>query len=267
MKYKIAIARFPYGGSERKEVSRWLPTLCKQIRSYSSIDQIISLEYDDTPITMTRNKSFMDAKNAECDFLLMIDSDMHPDKYVGVDPSAKPFFPTAFEFMVKHQGPCVIAAPYCGPPPHENVYVFQWGRKQGDYPGCDMSLDQYSREHAAICSGIQEAAALPTGLMLIDMRILPMIPPPWFEYEYADPPYNTKKATTEDVFITRNMALVGIKQYCAWDCWAGHMKWKSVGRPEVYTTDMVRKDLREAVIKGNTMTERLIEVFGEEVGR
>lgn len=264
MKLKIALARFPYGGSERKEVSRYIPTLCRQIREFSEVDSIVSLEYDDTPITMTRNKACWDAREAGCDLILMIDSDMHPDKYVGIDPKAKPFFPTAFKFMLEHQGPCVIAAPYCGPPPHENVYVFQWGRKQSEYPGADMSLDQYSREHAASCAGIMEVAALPTGLFLMDMRVLKTLPPPWFEYEYADPPYNTRKATTEDVFITRNMALVGIKQYVVWDSWAGHMKWKSVGRPEIYTTEMVRKDLRGAVIAGNTMTEKLIEVFGEE---
>ncbi|MEK0126623.1 hypothetical protein, partial [Bordetella pertussis] len=89
----------------------------------------------------------------------------------------------------------------------------------------------YSRAEASQFTGIGEVAALPTGLIMYDMRIFDMLEPkdenskPWFYYEWADK-YQSEKASTEDVSATRDMSLVGQQVlgyspvFCAWDSWA-----------------------------------------------
>lgn len=259
-KISVMFARFPFGGSEHPDCADWLvPTILKA-KADPRIGEILHTRVDDTPITMSRNRVLKEALTRKVDIVCMLDSDMRPDLPL---PNAKPFWDTSFDFMLDHNGPCVIAAPYCGPPPWENVYIFQWSRRQSENPNADISLEQYSREDAQQRGGIEQVAALPTGLCLIDMRSLQFIKHPWFDYEYEDE-YETKKATTEDVFFTRNLSLAGVPQYVNWDAWAGHHKRKCVGKPSLLTVDSVRNEFREALSKGMSNTERLITVRGAD---
>ena len=265
MKFNFLIARFPYKGTESSLVTDWLVKTVCDMKSDHRIGDIYRQKYDDTPITMTRNKAIFDALRLGVDFLLFVDNDMDPDKYLGKDPFAKPFFKSSFDFMLDNlSNPCVVAAPYCGPPPIENIYIFQWANLQSDHPNksVDIRLEQFTREEAAQKRGIEEVAALPTGLMLLDMRVFKYLTPPWFEYEYEDPPYNTKKSTTEDVFFTRNLAIAGVKQYCNWDCWAGHLKTKSVGKPVLMTSDAVSDAFRKALMNLKS-SESVVEIQPE----
>lgn len=259
MKFSIMVATFPFGASEHPDVRRFLISLNNKIKSEPRIGEIHTMDVDDTPITMSRNRVQKECVQRKIDLTLMLDSDMRPDMYLG-NPGVKPFWDSSFEFMLAHQGPCVIAAPYGGPPPHENCYVFQWARKQSDHPNVDLSVEQFSREEAATRGGFQEVAALPTGLILIDNRCMSRIQPPWFEYEYSDPPFNTRKATTEDVFFTRNLSLAGVPQYVNWDAWAGHHKRKCVGKPSLLTTESVRDTFKEALLSGRRHDERLVDI-------
>lgn len=254
MQVKILFARFPFGGSEHPYVTDWMVQTVLKAKKDNRISEVQHIFVDDTPITMSRNRVLKIAKQGGVDLVCMIDSDMKPDLH------GKPFWDSSLEFMLQHEGPCVVGAPYCGPPPNENCYIFRWGKRQSDHPGVDMCIDQYTREEAAGRAGFEEVAALPTGLVLIDMRALVCIPPPWFEYEYEDPPYNTVKSTTEDVFFTRNLSLAGVPQYVNWDCWAGHMKTKCVGKPTVLTSDAVREEYRKGILANRKSTERLIMV-------
>jgi hypothetical protein len=220
------------------------------------IGEIHNEIFDDTPITMTRNLAVERAKLKRADILLMIDSDMAPD--ICLDTStrpamhamkhARPFWDSSFDHMIKHHGPCLIASPYCGPPPHENIFVFYWDNKQSNHPNVDMRMEQFTRESAAQRLGFEEVAALPTGLMIIDMRIFdePTFAPPYFKYEFSDK-FETRKGTTEDCYFTRNASLSGFKVYCNWSAWSGHVKRKVVCPPTMLTPDSVRKDFREAV--------------------
>ena len=62
---------------------------------------------------MTRNLCVEDAKHNKADFLVMIDNDMSPDL-----KGEKPFWDTSWDSILKPENqPCIIAAPYCGPPP------------------------------------------------------------------------------------------------------------------------------------------------------
>ena len=257
MQVKVLFARFPFGASEHPDCTDWMVQTVLKASRDPRISEVLHTRVDDTPITMSRNLVCKQAQAAGADIICMLDSDMRPDLKL---PGRKPFWDSSLEFMLNHPGPAVIAAPYCGPPPHENVYVFRWANKESDHPNVDISLEQFSREEAQGRGGIEEVAALPTGLVLIDVRALNAIRPPYFEYEYEDAPFNTRKATTEDVFFTRNLSLAGVPQYVNWDAWAGHHKRKCVGRPATLSVESVRENFRGALLSGRRESERLIEV-------
>lgn len=247
-KFNIGLCTFSYGGnggisSEVPDIREWMVPLVSSLSRDDRVDQIRIWNLADTPITMTRNRCVLMAREFGVDVLVMIDSDMKPDINAG-QPDAKPFFGSSFDFLVKHysRGPCVIGAPYCGPPPSECVYVFRWQNMQSDNPNPDFRLEMYDRHTAVRMAGVQECAALPTGLIMYDMRAFALTEPktdadkPWYYYEWADC-YAADKASTEDVTMTRDLSLVGTQKlgynpvYCNWDAWAGHWKPKCVGKP------------------------------------
>ena len=256
MKLSLMIARFPYGRVEDPDVNTYLGKLRVQLAAdprFRDGGTVCEFPFDDTPVTMTRNRSIKMAQEANCDLLLLIDNDISADAYLNYRNS-KPFFWSSLEHILEHPGPCIVAAPYCGPPPEELVYIFQLTTKQSNHPNVDFALNMIPREQAASRLGFEEVIALPTGLMLIDMRCLKLMRPPYFKYEYTDE-FETDKASTEDVFFTRNAAFAGVKVYCNWYSWAGHWKRKMVGPPSLLTPDMIRDAYREAV-KGNNMVSQ-----------
>ena len=236
-KYKIMIACFPGGGTTSMHTVPWLLETYGKMRDDSRIGKgnVLFWQIADTPITMGRNRCLVKAEAEGIDFVLMLDNDMQFDLPYA---NSVPFWDAAFEFAVNHRGPCVIGAPYCGPPPNENVYVFDFKNTQSDDPNPNFLLQPYDRLHAASLRGIQRVAALPTGLMLIDMRAIKNLPHPRFYYEWTDPTH-AEKASTEDVTFSRDLTYNGVPLYCTWDSWAGHIKPKMVGRPQDIPADMV----------------------------
>jgi hypothetical protein len=275
MKAKLMIARFPGGGSERQECVDWLIDTHMKASRDPRITEVVRWRIADTPITMGRNRCLKVAKEQGCDLVLMVDSDMWPDLYLGHDPSAKSFYDAAMDHVFAHAGPCAVAAPYCGPPPIENIYVFRWGVRESDNPNFGFSLDQYSRDEAAMMGGVQEAAALPTGVFLLDMRGYDVLleqkqqavadgyatkPQPMFYYEWTDH-HETEKASTEDVTFSRDLSLAGVKVYCAWDSWAAHIKTKIVGKPTPLRPDIVAGGIRSAIVNRTPLAgEKLMEI-------
>ncbi len=235
------------------EVCRWWSVTRPIIAADPRIGEIVERYVGDTPITMTRNAAVKEAKKLGCDLVLMIDSDMHPDLYVGLTPDAKPFWQTAFDFVyarMERKLPTVAFAPYCGPPPHENVYVFHIDEMNGDTYGAPSQVDvpnglhpeAYSRAHAAMMSGIVPAYAGPTGAILFTLDALACrqdsdAGKPWFYYEWKNDVEQAEKASTEDVTFTRDISIgayvrgLGPVVFCLWDCWWGHLKNKIVGKP------------------------------------
>lgn len=243
IKKNVLFARFPYKAVEHPDTVDWLIRAVKAAKEDQRIDQIHVARFDDTPITMTRNACIERAKRENVDYLLMIDSDMSPDL-----PGQKPFWETAFHHLYNHEGPAVIAAPYVGPPPHCNVYVFQWIALMNGNPNPDLKLEQFTREEAERLYGITEVAALPTGLMLLDMRGIEKLKPPYFYYEYTDE-FESRKASTEDVTFTRDISLAGVPCYCAWDCWAGHWKAFRGDKPRTIQVENIRHQFVGAIEK------------------
>lgn len=262
--YKIMFARFPGGGVERHETTDWYTETVIKMKKDPRIAAIHPFKCGDTPITMNRNRCVYEALQLHVDYLLMIDSDMEPDpkgeggrlRYAG----AKPFWETAWEFAMGHRDvPMAICAPYCGPSPHNNMYVFRFGAKNNKFRPSDRklwSIDQFTREEVAVRGGIEEIPAAPTGLVLYDMRCFStMMPDPkvspdlykgWYYYEWTDQ-FAMEKASTEDVTQTRDMTFAfystggkkGGKMYCAWDCFAHHIKTEHVPKPELIRPDQI----------------------------
>jgi hypothetical protein len=210
------------------------------------------MDYMDTPITLSRNKAVHDAKNSGCDVLLMIDS----DQYIDCEEDGKPFWDTSFDFLYNHydKGPVCIMAPYGGPPPFESVYIFHWWAAESECADQKYRLEMVDRNHAAMLTGIQECAAGPTGVSLWDMRCFDLMERPYFEYEWKDD-WCDEKASTEDVYATRNLSWAGLEKlgynpvFANWDAWAGHMKPKLVRKPRVPTASSVHAGLRKAVLE------------------
>jgi hypothetical protein len=257
-KLNVGLVTFSYGGnggisSEVPDVREWMVPLVAEASRDPRIENIRIWNLADTPITMTRNRAVLQAREYGVDVLVMIDSDMKPDL-----EGSKKFFPSSFDFLYDHydKGPVVIGAPYCGPPPMECVYVFEWRDMQTGHPNPDFQLKMYERTQAVKMAGIQPCAALPTGLIMYDMRAFEVTEPkteedkPWFYYEFPNK-YQAEKASTEDVTMTRDLSLAGTEKlgynpvFCNWDAWAGHWKPKCVGKPQFIEAKHISKKLKD----------------------
>jgi hypothetical protein len=251
------------------ETNAWVVQTVRKMDRDPRVEAVVSLTYNDTPITMLRNRAVLEARQEGCQYLLCIDSDMAPDlPYAG----AKPFWDTAWAYLMERRvleanypddvapgfPPATVAAPYCGPSPNQCVYVFEWHCDATGKPNPGYKLEMIPRESAAIRSGFQEVAALPTGLILYDMRVFDVLSPPWYRYEHDA--FESEKHTTEDVYQTRNAGLLGLPQVVAWDCWSGHVKTEIVPKPMIYTRNHVHQSLREAVLRGVDSDDRLVFV-------
>lgn len=255
-KHRVLICEFPGGGITHPDVAGWVGDTRLRMDRDERIGPGNHARWhkNDTPITLSRNVALAFAERERFDHVLMIDNDLSPDLPF---PDAKPFWESAWEFALQHEGPCVIAAPYCGPPPYEMPFVFHWTNQQTDDPNPNFQLSAYSRAHAATMKGIQRAAALPTGLMLIDMRAIHKMPHPRFYYEWKDdgpacehcgvkkPGPQIEKGSTEDVTFSRDLDALGVPLYCAWDSWSGHWKPKRVEKPQSLASDAVPHQIRE----------------------
>jgi hypothetical protein len=277
-KFNVGFCTFSYGGnggiaSEVPAIREWMTPLVCELSRHPQVGSIRIWNIADTPVTMSRNKAVLQARAYGVDVLVFIDSDMTPDMYMGHDETAKPFFQSSFDFLVKHyhKGPCVIGAPYCGPPPNECVYVFEWRNMRSESVNPDFQLKMYERAQAAKFTGIQPCAALPTGLIMFDMRAFEVTEPkikedhPWFYYEWSDK-YASEKASTEDVTMTRDLSLTGVEKlgynpvYCNWDAWAGHHKPLVVGKPQFISPKDISAKLKQCWEAGVDPSVRTAEV-------
>jgi hypothetical protein len=285
------MCRFPGGWSNLQiecpdSVDWYIETLLKA-KADPRISDIFHWRRGDTPVPMLRNLAVEAAQLYGVDLLLIMDSDMNPDAYlhtnsrkIGIEPAAKAFWESSLEFVLSSKEPCVVAAPYCGPGRYQNVYVFQWSTLRNDDSASNLKLEMFTREEAARRGGIEEVAAVPTGLCLIDMRIFRNLPVPYFYYEWngdglkcevckqRKPGKQTQKASTEDVTWSRDISLLwratkgrmGGRIYCNWDAWAGHWKMQCIEKPELLTTDGVGDRYREAILSGRRIDEVLVDV-------
>lgn len=280
--YRVYVAQFP--GNEamtHPDPPEWVMDTVIKMRDDPLIGKgnIYTRNFPGTPITMLRNLAVEEAKRFGADYLLMVDSDIGPDK-PGI--AEKPFWDTSWAFLRAHEGPAIVAAPYGGPPPNECPYVFRWrGFESSSIEPC-FALEMYSREEAAAMTGVTRVSALATGLILIDMKVFtgfrhPLfgrveMAYPYFDYEWKGdgpkcescgqpkPGPRAEKASTEDVFFTRDAAMMGVPLYCNWDSWAVHWKRKAVGKPREVTIDMIGDHYLKSILGNRSLNERLVEI-------
>lgn len=276
-KLKVMIGAYSYGGcggisSEHPDVRDWMLKTIPKMKADERVEAVCVSDIADTPITMSRNQMVIRARKWQADVLIMIDSDMSPDSELREDIHAKPFWESSFDYLYSHydRGPVCIGAPYCGPPPFENVYIFRWTNDESDSKSDSFRLEGYTRYEATIMDGIKEVAALPTGLIMYDMRCFEITEPksreekPWFYYEFPDQ-FEAEKCSTEDVTQTRDLSLTGLTQLgynpvlCNWSAWAGHWKPKCVRKPNLLTPDAINKKYQDAM-KRLPWGEKLVDV-------
>ncbi len=240
----VAVAPFTYAGVMRAELGVWLAEALWGLRTHERVGLAVAAMQVGYPTDRARNEACKNAKREGFHFLLMLDDDMEPD----CEPDGVPFLPGALEFALAQPGPCVVAAPYCGASPWQKVLVMRYEERPNvvapDFPG---NLRSYTREEAAAETGFGRVGALPTGVMLVDLRVMDMLPPPWFAYEYEDPPFNTKLSSSEDTVFSRNADWVGVPQFCAWNSWAAHMKNQRIGKPRPMAPAAVPINVRAAL--------------------
>jgi len=303
-KLSVLFYHFVYSGNsggmtEISQIRKWATRTLVRAKEDPRISEVHEISKSDTPITMVRNEAILRARQLGVDVLVFIDSDNDPILHEN-DPWFKPFFETAFDKIYDHydKGPLVIGAPYCGPPDGtENVYVFYWENNGIRDDSTQFKLEQYPRQWAAQMSGIQECAALPTGLIMFDMRIFDLMEPSkrskrqvledfrdgkidieeaqreitegWFYYEWKDG-YAAEKASTEDVTFTRDASLIGMQKLgynpvmCAWDSWVGHVKPWNVGKPSYYGTEQIGNCFKRAVLEDRSVHDRRINMSVDE---
>lgn len=276
-KYKALLASFPYSSPNNIHLSQWITRTIVECREDPRFGpgNVAEWHVADTPITMGRNQAVQVAEAQGFDFLVMYDDDMHPDlPYQG----AKPFWQSTIDFMIDHPGPCAVAAPYCGPPPEENCYCFRWTNKESGHPNADFQIESYSRAECEGMTGIQQCAAFPTGLCIIDVRAfaklrrskkpaaevlelykagaitleqaqrLLKMPASFFYYEWKDDT-QTQKSSTEDVTFSRDLFYAGVPIYVNWASWAGHRKLKTVGKPGHIPAAVVPEWMRQRAME------------------
>ncbi len=245
-KLKIAVAVFSYDGNGTMLISKWFHEVYSTVLASHPRVELVKFEpFIGYPITRLRNKAMRVAEAEGFDFLLMLDNDMQPDVECTSDPEAVPFFPSALDFAIEN-GPCVVGAPYCASPPKEDCIVMKWEPVAANNAMLPATTERFSRSEAAVKKGFEEVPALPTGVLLIDMRVTGAILPPFFQYEFMTT-METELAATEDVVFTRNLSFVGIPQYVAWDSWAGHLKTMVVRKPRLIKPQMISKMVRDTI--------------------
>lgn len=279
-KFKIFVSFFPYGGngaapSEHPAIRNWFAVTLRDLHTKyaDQVADVVWRDFADTPITMTRNAAVIEARKYGADILVMIDSDNIPDLYLTPEyramfpddaATSRPFMQVVLEEMEQRfsEGPHVVMAPYCGPPPHAPVYIFGWEEGPEDAtPDAPMKLKKIDRREAALLRGVGHCAAGPTGCIAFDMRIFTICEPDldankgkgWFYYEYKDGRHG-EKASTEDVTCTRDMSLIVQKKLgynpllVAWDCWAGHVKPVIIGKPHRRTLEQIEYRYRQVAL-------------------
>lgn len=250
-KVNLLVNVFTYDETMGARVAAYIQSIPPSVASHPRVDAVVSSYTHGYPTSRCRNAACKRAKQDGFHYLLMLDDDMWPDLLVGSDPGAKPFLPTALNHALNFGRPCIVAAPYCGGPPEQRVMVMKNVCYAPDLPdGMGFKLSSYTRDEAAVQVGIQQVSALPTGVMLVDLRVLDIVPPPWFAYEYSDAPFDSELASTEDVVFTRNADWLQIPQFVAWDSWAGHCKRYVTGKPRLSPVDNIPLSIHRAYERG-----------------
>lgn len=220
MQTKVAIARISRGCNERTEIGTWL------VACYSDpvLDDSVLLHaldvIDIEPTSVARNRAVMRARSqgyGPNDILLMVDNDMVP---------ADDFYNRAVRFLMDHPGPVMFGSPYRGAAPRRDVQVSD-----------ALSGKRLRVEDAVGKRHIDQVSGMGTGLFACNMAAYDAIEEagllPWFDYIYADPPFNSLVKATEDFDFCVKLNKAGGRIFTDWESWSLHCKVERIGKPVV----------------------------------
>jgi len=299
LRLKVGVYFFGYtgnsgGSSLHTDVMDWWVETKAKAEKDPRVSEIYYHIQSDTPITLCRNQCVLHARQQGAHVLIMIDSDQNPQLHKR-ESWYKPFWDVAFTEIYDHygKGPLVMCAPYVGAPAAgENTFIFAWRNMGLRGDETIISLEQFTREHAAQMRGVHEVAAGPTGLIMFDMRMFDLLEPVhmprgdvldkfragemsredalaalnegWFRYEWANN-YAAEKASTEDVQCLRDMSMIGQLKLgynplrCTFDSWIGHWKPWCCGKPLAWDVDQISGTFQRAVMNHNKTNEGIVE--------
>ena len=256
--FRVGLVVFSYGGMVRDDLLLWFADVYGRLLADDRVHSIAKWKVNETPTDMARNKAVQEAKEFKVDYLLMLDNDMMNDLYLVAPahqysayspPPANQvveFWKSSWNFILerrRERALAAVAAPYCGPPPNELVYVNEFKNLESHPVDPQFHLGTIGREDASRRRGFEKVASTPTGCLLIDMRCFDLIQPPYFHYEYEDATCS-KKISTEDTVCTRNLVMAGAEMWVNWEAWSGHWKEKLVGKPSPITPDEVADSIK-----------------------
>lgn len=221
-KHKIGIARICVSGSHRNEATNFVVEAERTSWKDSRIEHIAHIPIARTPTPVARNVVTNMAKKLGLSIIFQLDDDMwFPNE----------FYQAAVDFLLAHNGPAVIASPYCQGPPEEKVNVFEYGTP-GNGVNVPFVLLNVTREDAARRKGIEKVAAIGTGCIAYRVDAFDKITHPYFDYKYTDDSH-TAVSETEDCWNCRKLHYAKVPIYCHWDWWSSHYKTLRVEKPGV----------------------------------
>lgn len=261
-KFKLAVALFCYGGSScatwnRPEITNWLVDAALWMEKDPRIEYLGMVPVDKTPLSFGRNVAFKEAIRNGADFLLMLDNDMGFDSRLGVDERAKPFLPTAVNFLIEgyHRGPRVVCGPYMCLTEDAGscIHAYRTMRRLGIDPADPHDLEQVqvSRHEAAISTGFEPMASCIMGMSLSDVRVYDLLGPTGFHHQYDD--HHEVRVGTEDLLGTGEMVLAanaaGLPHpvWMNWDSWSAHYKVMKIDKPLPLELDTGLRAMRAAI--------------------
>ncbi len=231
-KYKLYVARPTGWRLECPDIATLMWTFAVDV--YLQPDLVGDMgNHRSNRVNEMRNHSVKVAREEGCTHWLTIDPDMVVDRYVRYDEHHKPvgrfrpFFPTFWEFMLKHPG-SILAAPYCGAYPDRPIHVFGTRSDTGKMGRFNHGAVEQNR-------GWTEVDQVGCGLMMADMRVFDAIDragegPPYFEDVYRDK-YHIDSVRSSDANFCYKATKAGGKVYVNWDCWCGHWQNSIVDPP------------------------------------
>lgn len=219
---RIAIVRPTGFRLECPEIGTWLMQLAYRLAADGI--EAVSLNEQNWRVPMNRNRAVMEARKAKCDYMLMLDPDAAPDRYVrmrdgGYVGHMRPFWDEAWP-MIQQRPDTVLAAPAVGPYPDRLVNV--WGERDGH-------LARLSHG-AAMLRGWLPMGAVGTHLMLIGMGVFDRIDQPYFHDLYTDST-ETHVHQTQDIFFCGKVRRAKMDILVNFSCWAGHWQNSIVDPP------------------------------------
>lgn len=246
--YKIHVARICWGGNQRHEQFDWAIELATQSLTRGDID-LTTRPYQDFQADVARNCAAFDAMDIGADVVFMIDADAGPPMMTENGPG---FFSRAIDFLMAHQGPAAIFAPFAAADGHP--MVFMWESDDvlvTTTTGEDLNKFRLRRVTKNEMAHLQGRGIMPiadSGCTLVAYRVdaFRLVKPPFFFFTNSADGRQMKGG--EDSNCHQKLAAGGVKLYMDADRWCDHWKTVAMPRPMALNREHIDRRYLESAI-------------------